>query len=103
MTYQKFTRAQRHARYAKLKRERVWTGLGYLWYALNFLGLGWLVKRMISTSWHVADLYEGGRYVEPLHIVPIETSAQRLQRIERMARKKADRLKGAKPAHARRS
>ncbi len=103
MTYQRFTRAQRHARYARMKKERVWTALGYVYHIARFIGLGWLVKRMIRTSWHVADLYVDGRFVEELHAWPLETPAERLKRIEKMAQRKAARLKGAKPAHARRS
>lgn len=103
MTYQRFTRAQRHARYAKMKKERVYTALGLFVQVIRILGLWWVIKPMVRRPWHTADLYVDGSLVMPIYLFPNERMAEMLARVEREAMKKAvAKLRGPKPEHARR-
>jgi hypothetical protein len=97
--YQRTTRRQRHARYARQKKERIHTGLGHFYNVLRFFGLAWLTKQLMRKPWHVADLYLDGAFLQHIYMYPAESTAQRLARIERMAQEKAKKVSGPKPEH----
>jgi hypothetical protein len=87
MSYQRMSRAHRHARWAKAKKERAYTGLGLLYRLLRFLSLSRLTKLLMRRPWHIADLYVDGRFAQAIYVYPKETAAQRIARLKKEAEK----------------
>lgn len=67
MAYQRMTRRQRNARWAKAKKERVHTGMGLIYRALRFIGGRRLTALVVRRPWHIADLYVGGQFSHPIY------------------------------------